>query len=295
MLVTTDPSLTSLQLSVVGILAQKLGWEFYEKLRQNDMMIVQGNQQVSDNLKRGERLIAAGALDSYAADDRKDGHAIATVYPTEGTFVIPSPTGVVKGSPNPNAAKAFAAFMISPEVQKIFPDDGGYAARTDVPPPPRQPRSHHLEDHPGGLQADREADGWHQEEVQRNLSVKQSFVANPLSFPTVTDTLVTSRMVGRNYGLRGLPYVALTLVPAAFLKIGGAFAWRTLIAAELIFGVSSGEGADWGRFIFVNRKLLDIPAVFAGLLTVIVVGLVVENPIFRTIERNTIRKWGLHS
>ena len=139
MLVTTDPSFTSLQLSVVGTLAQKLGWDFYEKLRQNDMMIVQGNQQVSDNLKRGERLIAAGALDSYAADDRKDGHAIATVYPTEGTFVIPSPTGVVKGSPNPNAAKLFAAFMISPEVQKIFPEDGGYAARTDVPPPAGSP------------------------------------------------------------------------------------------------------------------------------------------------------------
>ena len=33
---------------------------------------------------------------------------------------------------------------------------------------------------------------------------------------------------------------------------------------------------------------------FAGLLTVIVIGLV-ENLIFRTIERKTIRKWGLHS
>jgi iron(III) transport system substrate-binding protein len=138
-LVTTDPSFTSLQLSVVGMLSQKLGWDFYEKLRANDMMIVQGNQQVSDNLKRGERLIAAGALDSYAADDRKDGHPIATIYPTEGTFVIPSPTAVVKDSPNPNAAKLFAAFMITPEVQKLFPEDGGYAARSDVAPPAGSP------------------------------------------------------------------------------------------------------------------------------------------------------------
>jgi NitT/TauT family transport system permease protein len=78
------------------------------------------------------------------------------------------------------------------------------------------------------------------------------------------------------------------------MKIGWAFAWRTLIAAEPIFGVSSGKGG-LGWFIFENRNLLDIPAVFAGLLTVIVIGLVVENLIFRTIERNTIRKWGLHS
>jgi NitT/TauT family transport system permease protein len=110
----------------------------------------------------------------------------------------------------------------------------------------------------------------------------------------------TLRMVGRNYGLKGLSYVFRILVPAAFpsiltgLKIGWAFAWRTLIAAELVFGVSSGQGG-LGWFIFENRNLLDIPAVFAGLLTVITIGLVVENLIFRTIERKTIRKWGLQS
>jgi NitT/TauT family transport system permease protein len=108
----------------------------------------------------------------------------------------------------------------------------------------------------------------------------------------------TLRMVGRNYELTGISYVTKILVPAAFpsiltgLKIGWAFAWRTLIAAELVFGVSSGTGG-LGWFIFENRNLLDIPAVFAGLLTVIAIGLFVENLIFRTIERKTIQKWGL--
>ncbi|SMO93494.1 ABC transporter permease [Paracoccus laeviglucosivorans] len=116
-------------------------------------------------------------------------------------------------------------------------------------------------------------------------------------FRSVSQTL---RMVGQNYGLRGLRYVFRILVPAAFptiltgLKIGWAFAWRTLIAAELVFGVSSGQGG-LGWYIFENRNVLDIPAVFAGLLTVIVIGLVVENLIFRTIERHTIQKWGVQS
>jgi iron(III) transport system substrate-binding protein len=102
-------------------------------------MIVQGHQQVSDMLKRGERLIAAEGLDSYAYDDRAQGHKIKTIYPTDGTFAVPSPTAIIKGGPNPNAAKAFAEFMISDVVQSMFPGDGHYAARLDMPPPAGNP------------------------------------------------------------------------------------------------------------------------------------------------------------
>ncbi|MGL5166607.1 MAG: ABC transporter permease [Afipia sp.] len=116
-------------------------------------------------------------------------------------------------------------------------------------------------------------------------------------FLSVSNTL---KMVGRNYGLTGPRYVIRILIPAAFpsiltgLKIGWAFAWRTLIAAELVFGVSSGSGG-LGWFIFENKNMLDIPNVFAGLLTVIVIGLVVENLIFRTVEQRTIQRWGVQS
>jgi len=114
-------------------------------------------------------------------------------------------------------------------------------------------------------------------------------------FQSVSNTL---RMVGRNYGLRGAGYVTKILVPAAFpsilsgLKVGWAFAWRTLIAAELVFGTTSGSGG-LGWFIYENKNILDIPAVFAGLFTVIIIGLLVESLIFRTLEQRTIRKWGM--
>ena len=138
-LVMTDPSFTALQVSVVGMMSRARGWGFYEKLRQNDVMVVQSNQQASDMLKRGERLIAVGALDSYAADERRNGHPMKTLYPSDGVFVIPSPTAIVKGSPNPNAAKLFAEFMITEAVQKLFPADGGYAARSDIAAPADSP------------------------------------------------------------------------------------------------------------------------------------------------------------
>ena len=116
-------------------------------------------------------------------------------------------------------------------------------------------------------------------------------------FMSVSPTL---RMAGQNCGLKGLSYVMLLLVPAAFpsiltgLKIGWAFAWRTLIAAELVFGASSRSGG-LGWFIFENRNQLETPAVFAGLLTVILIGLVVESVIFRTLENITVRRWGMQS
>ena len=116
-------------------------------------------------------------------------------------------------------------------------------------------------------------------------------------FLAVSNTL---RMVGKNCGLNGFAYVTRILVPAAFpsiltgLKIGWAFAWRTLIASELVFGVSSGSGG-LGWFIYENKNQLEIPNVFAGLFTVILIGLFVENLIFRAIEYRTVRKWGMQN
>jgi NitT/TauT family transport system permease protein len=108
----------------------------------------------------------------------------------------------------------------------------------------------------------------------------------------------TQRLVGRNYGLRGLGYVAHILVPSALpslisgLRIGWAFAWRTLIAAELVFGVSSGQGG-LGWFIFRARNELMTDVVFAGLAAVILIGLVVEAVVFRGLETVTVRRWGM--
>ena len=113
-------------------------------------------------------------------------------------------------------------------------------------------------------------------------------------FQGVPETL---RMAGRNYGLTGLRYVLQILVPAALpailsgLKIGWAFAWRTLIAAELVFGASSGKGG-LGWYIFQNRNELYTDRVFAGLAMVVLIGLLVESLGFATLERLTVRRWG---
>jgi NitT/TauT family transport system permease protein len=114
-------------------------------------------------------------------------------------------------------------------------------------------------------------------------------------FRAVPETL---RMTGRNYGLGGVRLMLQILIPAALpailsgLKIGWAFAWRTLIAAELVFGTTSGQGG-LGWYIFQSRNELYTDKVFAGLAAVIVIGLLVENLVFQSVERLTVRRWGM--
>jgi NitT/TauT family transport system permease protein len=76
-------------------------------------------------------------------------------------------------------------------------------------------------------------------------------------FRSVSPTL---KMVGQNYGLSRPGYVLRLLIPGAFpsiltgLKIGWAFAWRTLIAAELVFGAQGGTGT--GAPVFASSCLV---------------------------------------
>ncbi|WP_445679370.1 ABC transporter permease [Radicibacter daui] len=119
-------------------------------------------------------------------------------------------------------------------------------------------------------------------------------VAGHTGFRSVAPTL---RMAARNMGLSGPRFVVEILVPAAFpqilsgLRIGWAFAWRTLIAAELVFGTSSQSGG-LGWFIYINRAQLETPSVFAGLAVIILIGLLVEGLLFRSVSRLTVQRWG---
>ncbi len=139
LMVMPDPSFTAIQLIVVGMLSQKLGWDFYRALRANDTMIVQGHQQVFSTMQQGERVIGAEGADPRSFSDGQDVPNQRMVYPTEGVFIVSSPTAVIKGARNPNAAKLFAQFMISVGAQKMIAAGGIHSSRIDIASPPGQP------------------------------------------------------------------------------------------------------------------------------------------------------------
>jgi iron(III) transport system substrate-binding protein len=139
-MVMADPSFASIQLMLVATLSQKLGWQFYEGLRRNDTLVVQGNEQVYDMLKRGERVIAAEASDPRIYAGGVMPPNMTVIFPDVGSILVPSPTAVIKGSPNPNAAKLFAQFNLTYEVQQKFIEEGRHSPRMDIEPPTGLPR-----------------------------------------------------------------------------------------------------------------------------------------------------------
>jgi NitT/TauT family transport system permease protein len=98
----------------------------------------------------------------------------------------------------------------------------------------------------------------------------------------------------RNLGARGWKLYALVVLPAALpailtgMKLGWSFAWRSLMAAELLY-VSLGLG----QLLSMGRELNDMSQVIAVMLVIIVIGLIVDRAIFAPLEKRVRERWGL--
>jgi NitT/TauT family transport system permease protein len=102
---------------------------------------------------------------------------------------------------------------------------------------------------------------------------------------------------GRVMGARGVKAYRHVVLPASFpsfvggLKQGWAFAWRSLMAGELL-GVVTGEPSI--GFLLQNyRNLADYDAMLAMMIVILVVGIVVDAVFFGTLDRWVRRRYGL--
>ncbi len=103
-----------------------------------------------------------------------------------------------------------------------------------------------------------------------------------------------TRRAGRALGARGLQYWVRIVLPAAVpgfvagLKQGWAFAWRSLMAGELIVVLPG-----LGNAIEVGHSNLDYPLMYAAMVVILVIGLVADSLVFGRLERAVNRRWGL--
>lgn len=95
-------------------------------------------------------------------------------------------------------------------------------------------------------------------------------------------------------GIRGPRFHFGVLLPAALpgvltgLKLGWSFAWRALMAGELLF-VAGGLG----QLLQAGRELLDAAQVMAVMAAIVAVGVAVDQVLFRLVEVRVRRRWGL--
>ena len=102
---------------------------------------------------------------------------------------------------------------------------------------------------------------------------------------------------GRVLGARGLDMYRYVMLPAAMpsfvggLKQGWAFAWRSLLAGELI--VTLANKASLGQLLSVDRELADYQGMLAVMVVILVIGILLDSLVFGQIERRIRVKRGL--
>lgn len=112
----------------------KLGWVYYEKLKANGAMPQSGNGAVMSAIASGSK--AYGVLVDYMAiREKAKGAPIEFVFPKEGVSVVTEPVAIMNNSKNPEAARAFVDFVLSPEGQQLVLEQGFLPADASLPVP----------------------------------------------------------------------------------------------------------------------------------------------------------------
>ncbi|MBN1442281.1 MAG: ABC transporter permease [Planctomycetes bacterium] len=101
----------------------------------------------------------------------------------------------------------------------------------------------------------------------------------------------------RTMGSKGLHTMFRVLLPAALpaivsgLKQGWAFAWRSLMAAEIFVTILTGFGL--GHLLHYGRELHAMDQVLGVMAMIVAVGLLAEQALFGPLERWLRVRWGL--
>lgn len=99
---------------------------------------------------------------------------------------------------------------------------------------------------------------------------------------------------GRNMGASGLQLITNVMIPAALpylitgFKQGWAYAWRGVIAAEIIFSI-----AGLGFLLNLGKHDNDISQVTGILIIIMIIGILVDGFVFKKLEAKILVRWGL--
>jgi iron(III) transport system substrate-binding protein len=101
------------------VLMRKLyGWQYFEKLEKNKPRIGRSINDTVTMLNAKESWVAAGP-EATTLLSRDKGNPLGVIYPTDGTLLMVSPSGIMKNAPSPNAGKLFIEFLMDKEAAEV--------------------------------------------------------------------------------------------------------------------------------------------------------------------------------
>ena len=118
------------------VLMRKLyGWDYFEKLEKNKPRIGRSINDTVTMLNAKESWVAAGP-EATTLLSRDKGNPVGVIYPTDGTLLMVSPSGILKNAPAPNAAKLFIEFLLDKEAAEVQVRDHSLSVIKGIKPAP---------------------------------------------------------------------------------------------------------------------------------------------------------------
>ena len=130
-----NPLLSGTAYVAVGSLADKFGWEYFDRLKANGLRVEEGTSASQNKLLTGEYMCAIILEENVLKLQQTKKEPLEVVYPKEGCILISSPIGIFKSTKNPEGAKALEDWWLSAEGQKAVTAGWMYSVRDDVEKP----------------------------------------------------------------------------------------------------------------------------------------------------------------
>ncbi len=124
-MVKAHPGYSGTIMTATFQMARDLGWGYFEKLAQQNVMQIQSASDPPKRLALGERAVQADGVEYLVLKGKESGQPIEPVYASEGSPLIIGPNAMFKGAPNPNAARLFQNYCFTAEAQQLIIDIGG--------------------------------------------------------------------------------------------------------------------------------------------------------------------------
>lgn len=130
-----NPMLSGTAFVAAGALADKYGWEYFDKLKANGMRVEEGNSAIQTKLETGEYVAAMILEENILKLRDKKKSPLAVIYPKDGVVQVPSPIAIFKSTKNAEGAKAIVDWWLSKEGQQAVVKGYMHSVRGDVKEP----------------------------------------------------------------------------------------------------------------------------------------------------------------